>query len=114
MNQKTKLKSLQPSLREKERYVKIKVISEQPVSYSDLESAIYGTLLDFHGELGLSQMSVWLMKNTFDETNQTLIIRCNNKSVEKVAAGMGLVSRLGDSRIIIKILKVSGTMKGLG
>jgi RNase P/RNase MRP subunit POP5 len=33
--------------------------------------------------------------------------------VEKVLAGLGLISRLGDSRIIFKILKVSGTIKGL-
>jgi ribonuclease P/MRP protein subunit POP5 len=114
MNKKDRLKSLLPSLRERNRYVKIKVISEEKISYSDLESAIFNTLLNFYGELNLANMSVWILKNTYDENEQTLIIRCNNKSVDKLIAGLGLISRLGDIRIILKVLGISGTIKGLG
>jgi ribonuclease P/MRP protein subunit POP5 len=106
-------KILLPSLREKERYVKFKVISEEPIQYSDLESAIWNSFLDFYGELGVSELSLWIIKNLWDEKEQVGVIKCNNKSVEKVLAGLGLISRLGDSRIIFKILKVSGTIKGL-
>ncbi len=114
MMQKGRLKMLAPSLREKERYVRIKAISEAPITYADLEAAIYNSLLDFYGEVGVSQMSVWLVKDTYSEAEQTLVIRCNNRSVEKVIAGLGLISRLGDSRMVVKTLKVSGTIKGLG
>lgn len=113
MKQIKKLKIVMPTLREKERYISFQVLSEEPVFYSDLESAIWNTLLDFYGEEGLSKMSMWLVKNLWDERNQSGVIRCNNRSVEKVLAGLGLVTRLGDSRIIFKILKVSGTIKGL-
>lgn len=113
MKQQEKLKILSPTLREKERYIAFKVISKEPIVYSDLESGIWQTLLDFYGELGVSQMSVWLVKNLWDENSQTGVIRCNNKSVPKVVAGLGLMTRLGESRIILKILKVSGTIKGL-
>jgi RNase P/RNase MRP subunit POP5 len=34
--------------------------------------------------------------------------------VPAVLAGLGIVKRLGDNRVAIKILKVSGTIKGLG
>jgi RNase P/RNase MRP subunit POP5 len=53
------------------------------------------------------------MKNLWDSEKKICVIRCNNLSVQKVIAGLGLISRLGDARIIIKILKVSGTLKGL-
>jgi ribonuclease P/MRP protein subunit POP5 len=106
-------KILLPSLRERERYVKFKVISEEPIQYSDLESAIWNSFLDFYGELGVSELSLWIIKNLWDEKEQAGVIKCNNKSVEKVLAGLGLISRLGDSRIIFKILKVSGTIKGV-
>jgi ribonuclease P/MRP protein subunit POP5 len=106
-------KILLPSLREKERYVKFKVISEEPIQYSDLESAIWNSFLDFYGELGVSELSLWIIKNLWDEKEQIGVIKSNNKSVEKVLAGLGLISRLGDSRTIFKILKVSGTIKGL-
>ena|SRR3990170_951987 len=110
---KEKLKTLIPTLREKERYVSFKVFSEEPINYSDLESAIWGTVLDFLGEHGVSKTSVWLIKNLYDEENQAGVIKCNNKSVPQIIACLGLVSRLGDTRVIFKILKVSGTIKGL-
>ncbi len=103
-----------PSLREKTRYVKVKMISEEPIVYSDLESAVYNNFLDFYGEKGVSYMSIWILKNTYNEKEQSFVIRCNNKSVDKVIAGLGLLRRLGDSRIIPKVIKVSGTIKGLG
>ncbi len=113
MKQQEKLKILSPTLREKERYVVFKIISEEPIVYSDLESSIWQTLLEFYGELGVSQISLRIVKNLYDNDNQTGVIKCNNKSVPKVIAGLGLITRLGESRVIFKILKVSGTIKGL-
>ena len=113
MKQTERLKILSPTLREKDRYISFQVISEEPITYSDLESAIWNQLLDFYGEYGVSKTSMWLVKNLWNEKNQTGVIKCNNKSVSQVIAGLGLISRLGDIRIISKILKVSGTIKGL-
>ncbi len=113
MKQKEKLKISLPTLRERDRYIAFQVISEYEIVYSDLEAAIWNTLLDFYGEFGVSQMSLWIIKNLYDEEKQIGLIRCNNKSVPKVVAGLGLVSRLGDNRVTIKILKISGTIKGL-
>jgi len=108
-----KLKILLPTLRERERYISFQIISEEPVSYSDLEQAVWNQLLDFYGEYGISKTNLWLEKNLWDEKNQIAVIRCNNKSVSQVIAGLGLISRLGDNRVVFKILKVSGTLKGL-
>lgn len=108
-----RLKMLLPTLREKERYISFQVISEEPVLYDDLEQAILNTFLDFYGEFGFSSLSLWIIKNLYDSENQLGVIRCNNNSVPAVIAGLGLLSRLGDTRIIIKVLKVSGTIKGL-
>ncbi len=113
MKQVNKLKILSPTLREKERYIAFKVISETPVTYSDLESSIWQTMLDFYGEVGVSQTSLWLVRNLYDERDQTGVIKCNNKSVPKILAVLGLIVRLGENRVIIKILKVSGTIKSL-
>jgi ribonuclease P/MRP protein subunit POP5 len=113
MKQKERLKILLPTLREKDRYIAFKIISEEPITYSDLESAIWNQLLDFYGEYGMSKTSMWLMKKLWDERSQAGIIRCNNKSVPQIVAGLGLISRLGDVRVIVKILSISGTLKGL-
>jgi ribonuclease P/MRP protein subunit POP5 len=113
MNSKHKLKIVKPTLREKERYVKFKIISESHVNYGDLEAAIWNTFLDFYGEYEVSKLSLWLVKNLYDERSQVGIVRCNNKSVPKVVAGLGLISRFGDSRAIFKIVSISGTIRGL-
>ena len=114
MRPRSKLKMSMPTAREKDRYVYFKIVPEEPVKYSDLEAAIWNTLLDFYGEAGVSGMSVWLVKNLWSYDDQSGVIRCNNRSVPQLIAGLGLISRLGESRIIFKIMKVSGTIKSLG
>jgi len=113
MKQEDKLKILLPSLREKERYVAFRVLSDERITYPDLEAAIWNVLLDFYGEYGVSKLSMWLIKNLYDEQNQIGVIRCNNKAVAAVIAGLGLIARLGDTRVVLKILSVSGTIRGL-
>lgn len=105
---------LSPSLRERHRYIRFKIISEEPVEYSDFEQAVWHTLLELYGESGVSNTSFWLMRNLYDAGEQSGVIRCNNLSVQQILAGLGLVVRLGESKIVIKIVKVSGTLKGLG
>ncbi len=114
MIQRDKLKILPPTLRERDRYIGFKIISSDQIEYSDIEAAIWNTFLDFFGEQGVSRQSLWLIKNLWNPSEQTGVIRCNNKNVMQVLAGLGLVSRLGESRIIFKIIKISGTLKGLG
>ncbi|TAL48617.1 hypothetical protein EPN87_00055 [archaeon] len=104
---------LSPSLRERHRYISFKIISEEPVEYSDFEQAVWHTLLELYGESGVSKTSFWLMRNLYDAGEQSGVIRCNNLSVQQILAGLGLVVRLGESKIVIKIVKVSGTLKGL-
>ena len=114
MKQTKKLKIVMPTLREKERYIAFEIISEEPIYYLDFESAVWQTLINFHGELGASKTSFWIVKNLFDERNQVGVIRCNNLSVPQIITTLGMISRIGDNRVTIKIHKVSGTIKGLG
>jgi ribonuclease P/MRP protein subunit POP5 len=107
-----KLKTL-PTLKEKKRYIAFKVISQEPISYSNLEAAIWSIALEFLGEEGVSKTSMWLIKNLYNEKEQIGVIKCNHKATQSVIACLGLIQRLGDVKIILKILKVSGTIKGL-
>jgi ribonuclease P/MRP protein subunit POP5 len=113
MRSKGGLKKSSPTLRERDRYVYFKIISEEPVGYPDVEAAIWNTLLDFYGELGMSQTSMWLVRNLWNPQEQSGVIKCNNLSVPQVVAGLGFISRLGEIRVVFKILNVSGTIKGL-
>jgi ribonuclease P/MRP protein subunit POP5 len=108
-----KLKILPSTMRMRKRYVKFKVISEEPIVYEDLEHAIWNTFLDFYGENGTAELDIWLVKNLYNGKDQIGIIRCGHKAVDRVLAGLGLLTRLGDNRIVVKILNVSGTIRGL-
>jgi len=112
-SEKEKMKVLPPTMRIRKRYVKFKIISEESIVYADLEHAVWNLYLDFYGEKGTSELDLWLVRNLYDEKEQTGVIRCNHMSVDKVLAGLGLLTRLGDNRIVVKILNVSGTIKGL-
>ncbi|MGC8993298.1 MAG: Rpp14/Pop5 family protein [Candidatus Aenigmatarchaeota archaeon] len=108
-----RLKILLPSLRERKRYILFKVFSEEPISYTFLKEAINTEMLKFYGEIGLSKMSLKFLDERWDEKGQIGIIQCNNLSVPNVIAALGLIQRIGESRINIKVLKVSGTIKSL-
>ena len=112
-DKKEKLKVLPSTMRMRKRYVKFKVISAEPIVYEDLEHAIWNTFLDFYGENGTAELDLWLVKNLYNRSEQIGIIRCNHKAVDRVLAGLGLITRLGDNRIVVKIFKISGTIKGL-
>jgi ribonuclease P/MRP protein subunit POP5 len=109
------LKTLPSTLREKKRYIAFQIIPEvnEDFTYSDLEEAIWNTTLDFIGEESVSKISMWLLKDTWNPVKKIGIIKCNNKGVEFIIASLGLIDRLGDDRICFKILKVSGTIRGL-
>jgi len=111
---KTKMKILPPTQRKKHRYVKFEVLSAGSIVYSDLDAAIWNTALDFYGEFGVSGMDIWMVRNLYDGRNQIGVLRCEHDDVQAIIACLGLISRLGDTRISIKILKVSGTIKALG
>jgi len=104
-------KTLSPTLRERRRYLAFKVVSEKKISLTDLSGAIWHSILNFLGELGTAQANVWLVKNIYDEKNQLGLIRCAHTAVEQVRAALALVNRIGDQRVIIKVIGVSGTIK---
>ena len=106
-----RLKILPPTLRERERYIRFKIISEEKIVFSDLEQALINYFLDYYGEFLFSQFSLKLIKNLWKERKQEGVIRCNHLSVPWVVAGLGIIDRIGDQRVIFKIEKISGTLK---
>ncbi len=110
-----KMKILPPTLREKRRYVAFQVLHEEgeEVSYSDFESAFWNVFLDFYGEFGTSKMALKLLKERWNQKEKVGVVRCYYKKVPEVILGLGLISRIGDTKVTVKILGVSGTLKSL-
>jgi len=104
-------KILPSSLREKKRYIIFKIISESNVTYSDFVNAMWNSMLNFLGELKTSEVNTWIIQNLYNEEEQTGVIRCSHKHVEEVRAALALISVIGESKSVVKVLGVTGTIK---
>ena len=104
-------KMLPPALRSQNRYIAFEAISEQPIKYEDLTNAILGSAMGFLGELGTSEAKIWIIQNLYDAQAQHGIIKCSNDYVEHMRAVLSLITFVGESKAIIKITGVTGTIK---
>lgn len=104
-------KHLPSTLRERKRYIAFQVIAESKVDINDVFNSLWHSLLNFLGEYGVAQAGVWISKSNYDDSKQIGIIRCDHVSVEHIRASLSLIERIGDTRAIVKVLGVSGTIK---
>lgn len=111
MDEEKRPKPLPPSLRGRTRYLAFHVISEQKILLQDLINTIWHSLLNFLGESGTSKANIKIIKDTYDEKRQMGIIKCSHDSVEEVRTALALIQRIGDTRIIIRVLGISGSIK---
>jgi ribonuclease P/MRP protein subunit POP5 len=103
-------KPLPSSLRGRRRYIAYEVVSEEKVLIDDLMNTIWHTVLNFLGEHGTSKTDMLIAKDTYDENKQMGLIRCSHDNVEQIRASLALIERIGDVRVVFKVLGISGTM----
>ncbi|MEM7819669.1 MAG: Rpp14/Pop5 family protein [Candidatus Aenigmatarchaeota archaeon] len=104
-------KILPPSLRPQKRYIVFEIISEHPITYGDLINAVWNSMLSFLGELGSAEARIWFIHNLYDEKTQRGVIKCRHDSVEKIRVVLSLIQMIGETRSLIKIVGVTGTIK---
>lgn len=104
-------KLLPPSLRSQKRYIVFEVLSEQPVVYGDIVNAVWNSMLSFLGEIVSSHAKVWFIHNIYDDKNQRGVIKCSHDSVEHVRVSLSLIQIIGETKCVIKIMGVTGTIK---
>ena len=104
-------KKLPPSLRTKKRYIVFEIISEHPVEYIDFVNAFWDSMLSLSGELGSSENNVWIIQNLYDKKNQRGVIRCRHDRVEYVRSSLASMQIIGESKSIVRIPGVTGTVK---
>ena len=104
-------KPLPSSLRGRRRYIAYEIISQEKILLDDLMNTIWHTVLNFLGEHGTSETDMWIAKDTYDDKRQMGLIRCSHDSVEQIRASLALIERIGDVRVVFKVLGISGTIK---
>jgi ribonuclease P/MRP protein subunit POP5 len=111
MDDEKKPKPLSSSLRSKKRYIAYQIFAEDKYIFEDLANSIWHSLLNFLGELETSKSEVWVVRDAYEEQKQIGIIRCSHDEVEQVRAALALIDRIGDARVVVKVLGISGSIK---
>ncbi|BAA30588.1 ribonuclease P protein component 2 [Pyrococcus horikoshii] len=106
-----KLKTLPPTLRDKNRYIAFEIISDGDFTKDEVKELIWKSSLEVLGETGTAIVKPWLIK--FDPNTKTGIVRCDREYVEYLRFALMLVSEFNGKRLIIRTLGVSGTIKRL-
>ncbi len=104
-------KILPPSMRPAKRYIVYEIISDGQMLYGDFVNTVWTSSMEFLGELGSSESGIWFVHNSYDDKKQTGILKCRHNSVENVRTVLSLISLIGETRCIVKILGVTGTIK---
>ncbi|MBI2578240.1 MAG: ribonuclease P protein component 2 [Candidatus Aenigmarchaeota archaeon] len=104
-------KMLPPSMRSQKRYVVFEIISEHKVAYPDIVTAVWANMLGFLGEAAASEAKIWNIKNLYDESQQKGVIRCAHDRVEHIRTVLSLMQIIGESRCVVRVVGVTGTIK---
>ena len=111
MDEEKRPKILSSSLRGRTRYLAFDAISEQKILLDDLINTIWHSVLNFLGETGTARANIKIIKDTYDDNRQMGILRCSHDEVENVRSALALIQRIGDTRVILRVLGISGSIK---
>ena len=94
------------------RYLALKVDCEEPLESRVLSDAIWNAVLRLFGEVGASQAGLYLVR--FDSETRVGILRCHHNTLPMVRAAVASITKIGDAKAAVHVLRVSGTLKALG
>lgn len=107
-----RLKMLIPTLRERKRYLFLKIFTNEKLEYEEIEKEFWNAILKTFGKLSFL-LSFKILKDTFDKNKNTLIVKCNHLSKHFVYFAIGNINEINGKKCVIKLLKVSGTVRKL-
>ena len=61
--------------------------------------------------MGSSEAKIWFIHNLYDDKTQKGLLKCTHDSVEKIRAILSLIQIISETKVIVKIMGVTGTIK---
>ncbi|MBR9676745.1 hypothetical protein GOV04_01235 [Candidatus Woesearchaeota archaeon] len=111
---KQRMKPLMPTLKEKKRYIKYRIHTQKPLSDNKmLQNTVRGALQEYLGSSGAAKAGLLFVKDGFDVTEQTFIIRVNNKQADNVKASLTLKTKMNNKEVNFQSIKTSAILKKL-
>lgn len=102
---------LPSSMRERKRYIAFEILGEEKIEFPQLINAVWHSILNLFGEINTGLINFWLVKDSWNENKQRGLLKCNHSHVSQVRLALALIDRIGDAKVSIRTIGVSGTMK---
>ncbi len=95
--------------RPRRRYIVVEILSEEPLPMDEVERAIKSVVREYLGVAGLASSGVSLVY--YDENRGRGVVRVNQEYRYQVLGLLGLLRHVGNSRVLIVPLAVTGSLK---
>ncbi len=112
MQKDDKIKGLLPSYRQKKRIIVFKIESPKKFEFKEISYEILEQLIKFIGAIDLGKGGVWLLREHFHKNKQIGFLRVSTKLKNKVIGALILIRKIKGEDVRVKVLGVSGTLKG--
>lgn len=107
------MKRLPPSIQEETRYLRFKIHVEETVEFSEAVDQLWQTLMNEIGTVELSKADAWIIKNRYDEEENSGVIRVNRDMVDQVRSALLFLTVIEDEKVFVEVEKVSGMIDKL-
>ena len=112
-----KLKILPPTLREKKRYIGLKMYSAEKLKREDIFNILWNSVINVYGEIESSKINLWIVETKEIENKNrkqyNIIVKCRRGYETKVKTAFSSIYRNREHRIVIHTIGTSGTIKAL-
>ncbi len=107
-----KIKPLRPTMRDKKRYVVVKVFADKQTPKGVLvNTAIRESINEWGGAIGAAACGYKFLDDLYDERRGTGIVRIRAAWLDHFRSALILVKKIGATAVMIDILGVSGILK---
>jgi ribonuclease P/MRP protein subunit POP5 len=97
-----------PTLREKKRYVALKIISGNTINRRELTEELFDSMYSLFGDKGVSEINPALM--SYDGIYG--VLRCQKDRTSDTRAALACINRVREVCVSILVIGISGTVKG--
>jgi ribonuclease P/MRP protein subunit POP5 len=107
------VKVLSPTLKERKRYILFKIHSDNILKKEIVAKQCTEACLRFLGEFGCAEAGVQFLPETWDQKEQTGIIRTGHKWVDKTKSALALIKEINGKKVTVSTILTSGSLNKL-
>ena len=107
------MRPLLPTLKERKRYILVKVLSKTEIEKRDVLRLVTKANVQFLGELGMARAKIRPLMDTWDLIKKTFIIKVGHKHTDELIASLGMIKNFEGKKVSLTTLKTSGSVDKL-